>query len=138
MPGINRFSLDTLPQELEEVVNLGITSVLLFGIPKHKDATGSETWNDEGIIQQAIRTIKKLHPNLYVMTDVCFCEYTSHGHCGVLKGHEVDNDATLVNIAKQVVSHAKAGADMFITGSALFGTDDYAATINTMRRALNS
>ena len=112
MPGIKRFSLDTVSKELDEVTALNITAVLLFGIPSEKDDTGTETWNDDGIIQKAIRYIKKEYPNLYVITDVCFCEYTNHGHCGVINNFEVDNEATLVNIAKQTLSHAKAGADM--------------------------
>ena len=112
MPDIYRYSLDRLDEELEEIVNLNIPAVLLFGIPSHKDEVGSETWNEEGIIQRAIRHIKKNYPDLYVITDVCFCEYTEHGHCGVLCGHDVENDLTLENTKKQVVSHAKAGADM--------------------------
>lgn len=112
MPGIKRYSLDTLSKELDEVSKLDIPAILLFGIPGSKDEIGSETWNDQGIIQQAIRFIKKHYPQLYVITDVCFCEYTSHGHCGIIHDNDVDNDATLVNIAKQVISHAKAGADM--------------------------
>ena len=112
MPGIKRFSLDTVSKELDEVSQLDIPAVLLFGIPSSKDEIGSETWNDQGIIQQAIRFIKKHYPQLYVVTDVCFCEYTSHGHCGIIHDNDVDNDATLINIAKQVISHAKAGADM--------------------------
>lgn len=112
MPGIKRFSLDRISKELDEVVSLNIPAVLLFGIPAVKDEEGTETWNDNGIIQQAIRFIKKNYPSLYVITDVCFCEYTSHGHCGIIHDNDVDNDATLVNLAKQVISHAKAGVDM--------------------------
>ena len=112
MPGIKRFSLDRISKELDEVVALDIPAVLLFGIPSKKDEIGSETWNDNGIMQNTIRFIKKNYPSLYVITDVCFCEYTSHGHCGVIHNNDVDNDATLPNIAKQVISHAKAGADM--------------------------
>ena len=112
MPGIFRYSLDQINDELQEVVNLGIKSVLLFGIPLHKDAEGSESWNDKGIIQEAIRYIKKNFPTLQVIADVCFCEYTNHGHCGVLCGHDVDNDLTLVNTRKQVLAQAKAGVDM--------------------------
>ncbi len=112
MPDIYRYSLDRIDEELEEVVNLNIPAVLLFGIPSHKDEVGSDTWSEEGIIQKAVRHIKKNYPQLYVITDVCFCEYTEHGHCGVLCGHDVENDTTLENTKKQVVSHAKAGADM--------------------------
>jgi porphobilinogen synthase len=112
MPGIKRFSLDRLSKELDEITALDIPAVLLFGIPSSKDEIGSQTWNEQGIIQQSIRFIKKHYPKLYVITDVCFCEYTSHGHCGIIHDNDVDNDATLVNLAKQVVSHARAGADM--------------------------
>ena len=124
MPGIKRYSLDTISKELDEVVALNIPAVLLFGIPSAKDAEGTETWNDNGIMQQAIRFIKKNYPNLYVITDVCFCEYTSHGHCGVIHDNDVDNDATLVNIAKQVISHAKAGVDMVAPSGMMDGTID--------------
>lgn len=122
MPGIKRYSLDTISKELDEVVALDIPAVLLFGIPAEKDDEGTETWNDNGIMQQAIRFIKKNYPKLYVITDVCFCEYTSHGHCGIIHDHDVDNDATLVNIAKQVVSHAKAGVDMVAPSGMMDGT----------------
>jgi porphobilinogen synthase len=112
MPDIYRYSIDRLAEELDEVMELNIPAVILFGIPKHKDHIGSESWNDEGIIQQAVRYIKKNYPDLYVVTDVCFCEYTDHGHCGVIVDGNVDNDLTLENLKKQVVSHAKAGTDM--------------------------
>jgi porphobilinogen synthase len=124
MPGIKRFSLDRISKELEEVVSLNIPAVLLFGIPSNKDDEGTETWNDNGIMQQAIRFIKKNYPTLYVITDVCFCEYTLHGHCGIIHNNDVDNDATLVNIAKQVISHAKAGADMVAPSGMMDGTID--------------
>ncbi len=132
MPGIKRFSLDRISNELDEVVALNISAVILFGIPTDKDEVGSETWNDEGIIQQAIRFIKKNYPNLYVITDVCFCEYTTHGHCGVIHNNYVDNDATLPNIAKQVISHAKAGADMVAPSGMMDGM------IDTIRQALDN
>ncbi|MDB4496675.1 porphobilinogen synthase [Flavobacteriaceae bacterium] len=122
MPGIKRYTLDRISKELEEVVELNIPAVLLFGIPSNKDEEGTETWNDNGIMQQAIRFIKKNYPTLYVITDVCFCEYTSHGHCGIIHNNDVDNDATLVNIAKQVVSHAKAGVDMVAPSGMMDGT----------------
>ncbi|PKP50644.1 MAG: porphobilinogen synthase [Bacteroidetes bacterium HGW-Bacteroidetes-12] len=112
MPGIFRYSLDQINDELQEVVDLGINAIILFGIPLNKDAEGSESWNETGIIQQAIRYIKKNFPTLQVIADVCFCEYTNHGHCGVLCGHDVDNDLTLVNTRKQVLAQAKAGVDM--------------------------
>jgi len=122
MPGIKRFSLDRISKELDEVVELNIPAVLLFGIPSTKDEEGTETWNDNGIMQQAIRFIKKNYPDLYVITDVCFCEYTSHGHCGVIHDNDVDNDETLVNLAKQVISHAKAGVDMVAPSGMMDGT----------------
>lgn len=132
MPGIKRWSLDRISKELDEVVTLDIPAVLLFGIPSKKDEIGSETWNDNGIMQNAIRFIKKNYPNLYVITDVCFCEYTSHGHCGVIHDKDVDNDATLPNIAKQVISHAKAGADMVAPSGMMDGM------IATIREALDN
>ncbi|MDO9039346.1 MAG: porphobilinogen synthase [Lutibacter sp.] len=132
MPGIKRWSLDRISKELDEVVALDIPAVLLFGIPSKKDEIGSETWNDNGIMQNAIRFIKKNYPSLYVITDVCFCEYTSHGHCGVIHDNDVDNDATLLNIAKQVISHAKAGADMVAPSGMMDGM------IATIREALDN
>jgi len=132
MPGIKRFSLDCLHKELDEVVALDIPAVLLFGIPSSKDEIGAETWNDEGIVQKAIRFIKNNYPSLYVITDVCFCEYTSHGHCGIIHNNDVENDATLVNIAKQVISHAKAGADMVAPSGMMDGM------ILTIREALDN
>ncbi|WP_298287071.1 porphobilinogen synthase [uncultured Lutibacter sp.] len=132
MPGIKRFSLDTISKELDEVVALDIPAVLLFGIPSKKDDTGSETWNEDGIMQQAVRFIKKNYPSLYVITDVCFCEYTSHGHCGIIHDNDVDNDATLPNIAKQVISHAKAGVDMVAPSGMMDGM------IATIREALDN
>ncbi len=132
MPGIKRFSLDTISKELDEVVALDIPAVLLFGIPSEKDDTGSETWNDNGIMQRAVRFIKKNYPSLYVITDVCFCEYTSHGHCGIIHDNDVDNDATLVNLAKQVISHAKAGVDMVAPSGMMDGM------ISTIREALDN
>lgn len=122
MPGIKRFSLDRISKELDDVVALKIPAVLLFGIPSNKDNEGTETWNENGIIQKAIRFIKQNYPDLYVITDVCFCEYTSHGHCGIIHENDVDNNATLVNIAKQVISHAKAGVDMVAPSGMMDGT----------------
>ncbi len=132
MPGIKRFSLDKLSKELDEVVGLKIQSVLLFGIPTHKDAEGTETWNDKGIMQEAIRFIKKNYPTLMVITDVCFCEYTDHGHCGIIVNNDVDNDSTLTNIQKQVISHAQAGADMVAPSGMMDGT------IEAVRLALDN
>lgn len=132
MPGIKRFSLDRISNELDEVVALNIQAVLLFGIPSHKDAEGTETWNDKGIMQEAIRFIKKNYPSLTVITDVCFCEYTNHGHCGIIIDKDVDNDSTLSNIQKQVISHARAGADMVAPSGMMDGT------IAAVREALDA
>lgn len=112
MKGQYRLSIDMLGAELEHLEKIGIRSILLFGIPKVKDQVGSEAYNHEGIVQQAIRFIKGNFPNFLVVTDVCMCEYTSHGHCGILAGDKVLNDPTLEYLAKIAVSHAEAGADM--------------------------
>lgn len=112
MPGIYRLSVDNLAQEMKEVMTLGIPAIVLFGVPATKDEWGSEAYDEKGIIQQAIREIKRVAPELLVITDVCLCEYTSHGHCGVVRGEHIMNDATLELLAKVALSHARAGADM--------------------------
>lgn len=112
MEGNYQYSLDRIHEEIEELVELGVKSVILFGIPSEKDECGSEAFAENGIIQKGIRKIKELTDKLYVITDVCMCEYTSHGHCGVIKNNDVDNDPTLELLAKEALSHAKAGADM--------------------------
>jgi porphobilinogen synthase len=112
MPGQFQFSIDQLVIEAKIVQSLGIPAVLLFGIPKTKDEVGSEAYARDGIVQEAIRMIKAAVPELIVITDVCLCEYTSHGHCGVVKGNDVDNDATLDLLARMALSHAEVGADM--------------------------
>jgi porphobilinogen synthase len=112
MPGVFRYSVDRMVQECKEVWNLGVPAVLLFGIPEHKDAMGSESAIDDGMVQQAVRAIKDAVPELAVITDVCMCEYTDHGHCGVIIDGDVANDPTLDLLAAEAVSHAKAGADM--------------------------
>ncbi len=112
MPGVFRYSPDALMPEIEELTELKIPAVLLFGIPGHKDDAGSSAYHPEGVVQQAIRVFKNASPELLVITDVCLCEYTSHGHCGILVGGQVDNDQTLPILAKTAVSHAEAGADM--------------------------
>ena len=112
MPGIFHYSVDLLPKEVEEIAKLGLPAVLLFGIPEDKDEVGSAAYAPEGITQRAIRTIKKSVPELIVMTDVCLCEYTSHGHCGIIVNGYVDNDKTLELLARTAVSQAEAGADM--------------------------
>jgi len=116
MPGQYQMSVDVAAEECRQIAALGIPAVLLFGIPAHKDELGTEAWRNDGVVQQAVRAIKSACPNLLVITDVCLCEYTSHGHCGVIAERggrkDVDNDATLVNLAKEAVSHARAGADI--------------------------
>jgi len=112
MPGIAQLSVDLAVKEAQEAFDLGIPAVILFGIPKKKDPRGSEAYARSGIIQQAIRAIKDKLPDLIVITDVCLCEYTSHGHCGVIIKGQVDNDATLELLARMSLSHAEAGADM--------------------------
>ena len=112
MPGVFQWSVDRLDREIEEIATLRIPAVLLFGLPENKDETGSEAYNDGGVVQRAIRRIKDLAPDLLVVTDVCLCEYTSHGHCGVVRNGEIDNDATLELLALSAVSHAAAGADI--------------------------
>jgi porphobilinogen synthase len=111
LPALGRFSVDDLVAEAEEATRLGVRSVLLFGIPDEKDAEGSGAWDEDGVIQRALRALRESSPGLVLLTDVCLCEYTSHGHCGVLDGEEVDNDATLELLARTAVSHASAGAD---------------------------
>jgi len=112
MPGHFQLSTDELVKEAKQVVALGIKAVILFGIPAHKDALGSDATSDDGIISQAIHALKDAIPELYVITDVCFCEYTDHGHCGLLKNNDVDNDGTLAMLQDQVLVHARNGADM--------------------------
>jgi len=112
MPGIFQLSIDRMDREVESILEAGVTRVILFGIPAHKDGEGSDAVSDDGIIQRAVRHLKEKHPSLFVVTDVCMCEYTDHGHCGILKGEEIDNDATLPYLGLQAVTHARAGADM--------------------------
>ncbi|MBI2859934.1 MAG: porphobilinogen synthase [Chloroflexi bacterium] len=112
MPGISRFSPDKLSGEAEEIARLGIPGVILFGIPQHKDESGSSAFDPQGVVQQAVRAIKSAAPDLLVFTDVCLCEYTSHGHCGIVHGQSVDNDRTLPLLGRMAVSHAEAGADV--------------------------
>jgi porphobilinogen synthase len=112
MPGVSQMSADMIAKECGEVSSLGIPGVMLFGIPERKDPVGKEAYSDSGVVQTAVREIKDKVPGLLVMTDVCLCEYTDHGHCGVIKDGDVDNDATLELLAKEALSHAKAGADV--------------------------
>ena len=111
MPGIERFSISGLVEEAGEIAAAGVAAVLLFGVPADKDESGSGAYDDEGIVQMAVRALKEAHPDLAVITDVCLCEYTSHGHCGFLREGEVDNDITVELLAKVAISHAEAGAD---------------------------
>lgn len=112
MPGVYNFSLDEFVIALQEVVKLGIPAILLFGIPESKDSVGSGAYDEHGIVQEAVRLAKKHFPELYVITDVCLCEYTDHGHCGIVNNGEILNDPTLDLLAKTALSHARAGADM--------------------------
>lgn len=112
MPGVWRLPVKDVAEAAKEAYALGIPGIILFGIPAHKDAIGSEAWNPEGIVQRAIREAKQAVPELCVIADSCFCEYTEHGHCGVLHGHDVDNDATLENLQREAVSYAEAGIDI--------------------------
>ncbi|TPG76595.1 porphobilinogen synthase [Brevibacillus laterosporus] len=122
MPGVYHFSLDRLNEELQEIVSLGIQSVLLFGVPEHKDALGTEAYAEDGIVQQAIRHIKSGFPEMLVIADTCLCEYTDHGHCGVLhECGELLNDASLVLLSQAAVSQAKAGADIIAPSNMMDG-----------------
>ncbi|MBI2856073.1 MAG: porphobilinogen synthase [Chloroflexi bacterium] len=121
MPGIFHLSLDRLLAEVSEVSQLGIPGVLLFGIPESKDPLGSEAYDSQGIVQEAIRLIKQAAPQLMVITDVCLCEYTDHGHCGVIVGGRVDNDDTLELLARTALSHAEAGADVVAPSAMMDG-----------------
>ncbi len=112
MPGNSQWSIDLLVKEAKEVHNLGIPAIILFGIPAKKDALGTDATSESGIIQRAVTAVKEAVPGLYVITDVCFCEYTDHGHCGPIVDGDVDNDATLDLLGRQAVTHAKAGANM--------------------------
>lgn len=121
MPGILRFSVDKLPDEVEEVTSLGIPAVLLFGLPEAKDEVGSGAYDPKGVVQQAVRAIKENRPELVVIADVCLCEYTSHGHCGVVIDGEVDNDKTLELLARTALSLAEAGADIVAPSAMMDG-----------------
>lgn len=121
MPGVFQMSIDVAVEECKEVVALGIPAIILFGIPAHKDEVGSEAYAADGIIQRAVRAIKANVKNLLVITDVCMCEYTSHGHCGVLRGEEILNDETVQLLAKEAVSHAEAGADIIAPSDMMDG-----------------
>jgi porphobilinogen synthase len=132
MPGIAQLSVDRAVVECRELAALGIPAVILFGIPENKDALGSEAYIGHGVVQQAIRAIKETVPALLVVTDVCLCEYTDHGHCGVVKNGAVDNDSTLELLAKEALSHAQAGADIIAPSDMMDGR------VGAIRRALDS
>lgn len=112
MPGQYRYSVDTMEKKLDELMDAGVSSVMFFGIPDTKDEVGSGAYAPDGVVQKALRRARREFPELYLITDVCMCEYTSHGHCGVLCGHDVNNDETLKLLAKTALSHVEAGADM--------------------------
>lgn len=131
MPGIAQLSVDRAVEECKQIRDLGIPGVILFGIPNEKDAVGSDAYNDNGIIQRALRALKEQVPGLTLITDVCLCEYTDHGHCGVVKGHEVDNDATLELLVKESLSHVQAGADMLAPSDMMDGR------VGAIRQALD-
>lgn len=131
MPGQYRYSIDLLIEHCQELEHLGIGGIILFGIPQHKDATGSEGYSDEGIVQQAVRAIKKVCPKLIVIADICMCEYTDHGHCGIIHEHEVLNDETLHYLSMQALSFARAGVDMVAPSDMMDGR------IAVMRKALD-
>ena len=132
MEGQFRYSVDRLPFELERLQNAGVNSIMLFGISDHKDEVGSGAYDPNGIVQKALREAKKQFPDMYYITDVCMCEYTSHGHCGVLCGHDVNNDATLELLAKTAVSHVEAGADMVAPSDMMDGR------VRAIREALDA
>ena len=131
MPGVYQMSVDQIVRECAEVASLGIPAVILFGLPEGKDAEGSGAYAEDGIVQRAVRAIKAEVKNLLVITDVCLCEYTSHGHCGRIAGGDVDNDSTLVLLSRTALSHARAGADMVAPSDMMDGR------VGAIRRALD-
>jgi porphobilinogen synthase len=131
LEGQYRYSVDKLNDIMDKLMRAGVHKVLLFGIPSHKDSCGSQSFDENGIVQRAIRSIKKQYPSIYVVTDVCMCEFTSHGHCGILDGESVDNDKTLIYLNKIAISHAEAGADMIAPSDMMDGR------IGSIREALD-
>jgi porphobilinogen synthase len=131
MPGVAQRSVDTTVEECRAARDLGIPAVILFGVPERKDPTGSHAYREDGVVPAAVRAIKAAVPDLIVVTDVCLCEYTDHGHCGVLAGEEVDNDATLDLLAKEALTHARAGADIVAPSDMMDGR------VNAIREALD-
>jgi porphobilinogen synthase len=131
MPGVSQLSVDEMLRDAEAAAKVGVGGVLLFGIPDTKDATGSGAWDEQGPVQNAVRALKRELPQLVVITDVCMCEYTDHGHCGILRNGDVDNDATLELLSKEAMSHAAAGADMVAPSDMMDGR------VGAIRRALD-
>ncbi len=131
MPGVAQLSVDNAAREARETFAAGVPAVILFGLPERKDAQGSEAWKDSGVVQNAIREIKERVPEMVVITDVCMCEYTDHGHCGVIAGNDVDNDATLDLLSREALSHARAGADMVAPSDMMDGR------VGAIRRTLD-
>jgi porphobilinogen synthase len=131
MPGVAQMSVDQVVRAARETHAAGVPATILFGIPQRKDSRGSEAWNDQGEVQRAIREIKEHVPDLAVITDVCMCEYTDHGHCGVVLGNDVDNDATLELLSREALSHARAGADMVAPSDMMDGR------VGAIRRTLD-
>jgi porphobilinogen synthase len=131
MPGVAQMSVDQVVRAARETHSAGVPATILFGIPARKDPQGSEAWNDQGEVQRAIREIKEHVPGLAVITDVCMCEYTDHGHCGVVLGNDVDNDATLELLSREALSHARAGADMIAPSDMMDGR------VGAIRRTLD-
>ena len=129
LKGNYHWSVDKLEELVKELNEAKVKSVILFGIPEHKDCVGSEAYNDDGIVQKAIRKLKELDSNLYIITDVCMCEYTNHGHCGILSNNNVDNDKTLVYLGEIALSHVKAGADMVAPSDMMDGRIGYIRSI---------
>jgi porphobilinogen synthase len=132
MPGVSQTSVDELVRDAAEAFELGIPAVLLFGVPAEKDELGSSGYADDGVVQEAVRALKRELPELVVITDVCLCEYTSHGHCGLIRGESVENDETLDLLARQALSHARAGADIVAPSDMMDGR------VGVIRRALDA
>ncbi|MBI3179510.1 MAG: porphobilinogen synthase, partial [Deltaproteobacteria bacterium] len=131
MPGVAQWSTDVLAREAPRIRDEGVPALIIFGIPEHKDAQGSAAWRQDGIVQRAVAAVKAAAPDLVVMVDLCFCEYTDHGHCGVMRDGQLDNDATLINLAKQAASLAGAGADVLAPSGMIDGM------VAAVRRALD-
>ena len=129
LEGNYHWSIDRLPEVIKEVEDLGIKGVILFGLPEHKDCAGSEAYNDNGIVQKAVKKVCEISDKLYVITDVCMCQYTDHGHCGILDGHKVNNDKTLIKLGEIALSHAKAGAHMVAPSDMMDGRVGYIRTV---------